>query len=102
LTKKEHTKDFYTFFCLVPNLLILFMLRVLLSQQEYQDLQNSLHFISKTPLEIIVPTSTMVFIISNLDKGANKNLTIVMRKFNQEVLWQILILPLIQLRKNHV
>ncbi len=81
MTKKEHSKDFYAFFCSVPNLLILFMPRALLSQQEYQDEQNCMHFTSKTHLEIIVQTSTMVFIISNLGKGATNNLTIAMRKF---------------------
>ena len=95
----EQTKDFYSFSCLLTNLRKLFMPYVLLSQQEYQKMQNNMHFTSKTPLEIIVRTSTMVFTIFYLDKGATNNLTIVMRKFNQEVLWQILDLPLIQLRK---
>ncbi len=54
---------------------------VLLSQQEYQEQQNSLHLDSKTTLEITVPTSTMVFIIFNLDKGVTNNLMIVMRNF---------------------
>jgi hypothetical protein len=58
------------------------MPHVQLSQQ-HQDKQNSMHFTSKTPLEITVPTITMVFIISNLDKGATNNLTIVMRNFVQ-------------------
>ncbi len=72
------------------------MPHVLLSQQEYQDKQNSLYFTSKTPLEIIVRISTMVFINSNLDKDVTNNLMIVMRKLNQGVLLQIQDSPLIQ------
>ncbi len=66
-----------------------------------------MHFTSKTPLEIIVQTSTMVFIISNLDKGATNNLMIVMRNFVQvavvqlwEVECRILDSPLIQRQKH--
>ncbi len=75
------------------------MPHVPLSQQRYQ-FRNSIHFTSKAPLEIIVPTSTMVFIISYLDKGATNNLMIVMRKLQQGVLLQILDSPLIQWRKH--
>jgi hypothetical protein len=64
--------------------------------QQHQYQPSSLHFTSKTSLEIIVPTNTMVFIISNLDKGANNNLIIVMRKLHQGVLLQIQDSPLIQ------
>ncbi len=100
MTKKEFTKDFYSFFCLLTNLRKLFRLHVLLSQQEYKNKQNNLHFSSKTPLAIIVRTSTLVFIISNLDKGVTNNLTIVMRKLHQGVLLQILDSLLIQRRKH--
>ncbi len=94
LAKIEFTKDFYSFFCLLTNSSILFMPYVLLCQQ-HQDMRNSLHFISKTLLEIIVSTSTMVFIIFNLDKDVTNNLTIVMHKLIQGVLSQILNSPLI-------
>jgi hypothetical protein len=52
-------------------------------------MQNSMQFISKTPLEIIVLTSTMDFINLNLDKGATNNLTIVMRKLVQVAVVQV-------------
>ena len=48
---------------------------------QHQKEQNSLHFHSKTPLETIVSTSTIVFIISKLVKGVTNNLIIVMLKF---------------------
>jgi hypothetical protein len=71
--------------------------------QQHKEMQNNLDLHSKTPLEIIVQTSTMLFIISNLDRGATNNLMIVMRKLVLtplvqlwEVLLQIQDLPLIQ------
>ena len=95
----EQTKDFYSFFFLATNLHKLFMHYVQLSQQ-HQEQRNNLHFTSKTPLEIIVRISTMVFIISNLDKDATNNLMIVMHKLVQGVLFQILDSPLIQQQKH--
>ncbi len=89
MTKKEFTKDLYSFFCLLANLHKLFIPHVLLSQQEYQDQQNNMHFTSKTLLKIIVLTSTMFFTIFNLDKGAINNLTIVMRKLVQVAVVQL-------------
>jgi hypothetical protein len=80
LTKKEHTKDFYSFFCSVPNSLNLLKVIVLLSQQQYQEQQDNFHFISKVHFQITVPIITMAFMIFNLDKGALNNLMIVMRK----------------------
>ena len=104
MNKKEETKYFYYSFCLVQNILKMFQPYAELSQQhqKIQDIQNSMHLISKTPLEIIVSTNTMVFIIFNLDKGATNNPMIVMRNFvlitlvQQEVICQILDSPLIQ------
>ncbi len=99
MTKKEFTKDFYSFFLLLTNLLKLLIPHVLLSQQDH-NMRNNLHLHSKTTLEIIVRTSTMVFIIFNLDKDVTNNLTIVRHKQHQEVLLQILDLPLIQRQKH--
>ncbi len=72
---------------------------VLISQQHY-NMRNNMHLDSKIPLEIIVQTSTIVFMISNLDKGATNNLMIVMRKLHLGVLLQILDSPLIQRREH--
>ena len=105
--KKEKTIDFYSLFFLTKILSKMFMPHVLLSQQ-HRELQNSLQLYSKTPLEIIVSISTIVFIIFNLAKDATSNLMIVMLKFiiatmvHQVVLYQLLDSLLIQLQKHPV
>ena len=57
------------------------MLCVLLSQQEYQELQNSMHLYLKILMETIVSINIMVYIIFKLDKDVISYLMIVIRKF---------------------
>ena len=57
-----------------------FFLKILTHLNLFFHMLNNIYFSSKTLLEIIVQTSTMLFIISNMDKGATNNLMIVMRK----------------------